>query len=81
MSDILKNLKKLCEEHEKHLSELKQRISEIENIPKATKAKALVGKCFKYPNTYSTGFGMFGAVSTGRVRRNGFIYKRITDCD
>lgn len=52
MSELVKNLKKLCDVHEQQLSDLRTKIREIDGIPKA---KALVGKCFKYQG----GFGMF----------------------
>jgi hypothetical protein len=66
MNDVTKSLQQLCEEHEKQLHELRLRIREIEYVPKA---KALVGKCFKYPANY--GFG--GKVS--------YTYKRIVSYD
>src|SRR5579872_1778329 len=75
MNDIVTNLKKLCEEHEKHLTSIRQRINEIELYPQA---KALVGKCFKCPLDYTSGFGFFGTTVRARRKRNvGAIYKRI----
>lgn len=72
MNDILANLRKLCEEHEKHLSDLRHKINEIDYIPKAT---ALVGKCFKYQENSS----MFGFSS--RRLKGAYVYKRIIGSD
>ena len=46
---LVDNLKKLCNEHEIQARTIRDRIREIEDIPKA---KALVGKCYKYLNSY-----------------------------
>lgn len=69
MNDILNNLKKLTEEHEQHLSDIRLKIREIDTIPKA---KALVGRYFRY----SGGFGFFGM-----KRVKSYIYKRVVDTD
>lgn len=75
MSNIVDNLKKLCEEHEKHLYDIRQRINEIEYYPLA---KGLVGKCFKVPMGYSSGFGFFGTTTAKvRTKNTGYTYKRI----
>ena len=58
MSDLIENLKKLCTAHEKELNTLRDKIREIEYVPKA---KALIGKCFKYPNSYGFGTKRFWA--------------------
>lgn len=63
MSELVKNLKKLCDVHEQHLINIRTRIRDIEGIPKA---KALVGKCFKYQG----GSGMF------HYKKN-WTYKRV----
>ena len=73
MSDeLVKNLQKLCDEYEKQLCDIRIKIREIDTLPKA---KALVGKYFKY----SGGFGFFGAKKV-----KSYIYKHIvgvdTDC-
>lgn len=73
MSEIVDNLKKLCEEHEKQLNEIRQRINDIEYIPLA---KSLVGKCFKYPSGSSGYFG-FPGVSPRMMRKKTYVYKRI----
>lgn len=67
MSDIVKNLRKLCDAHEEQLNDLRLKIRELEGIPKA---KALVGKCFKYHG----GFGMFNY-------KRAWIYKRVVASD
>jgi hypothetical protein len=61
--DVIKNLKELSIAYEKHISEIRDKIRILESVPKA---QALVGKCFKYRNSY-----FFGR------RRRGWIYKRI----
>ena len=71
MSDIVFNLKKLSDEHEQHLRDIRQKIAEIELYPQA---KNLVGKCFKCPIGYSN-YGSFGAPV--KIRTTGYIYKRI----
>ncbi len=63
MSDIIKNLKELCEQHELHLHKLHQKIRILDTIPKA---KALVGKCFKYKSGFVFGGG-----------NRGWFYKRV----
>jgi hypothetical protein len=63
---LIENLKKLSGEHEKHLSDIREKIRKLDAIPKA---KALVGKCFKYRN--SGGF-MFSS-----SRHNGWVFKRV----
>ena len=76
MSDeLLDSLKKLCEEHERQLSELRHKITEIDYIPKA---KALIGKCFKYKG--SIGFYGFGVSKRARGR-GPYVYKRIVGVD
>lgn len=62
MSDLVENLKKLCMEHENHIMELRDKIRTIEYVPKA---KALVGRCFKYSN------------SVGLSNRKFWTYKRV----
>lgn len=61
--DVVKNLKKLTVEHEKQLSEIRERIRVIDTHPKAV---ALVGKCFKYRNGH-----FFGTYTKG------WVYKQI----
>ena len=75
MSEIVNNLKKLCDEHEKQLSDLRQRINEIEYIPLA---KSLVGSCFKYS---SGSVSYFGFGMSRLVKRKSYVYKRITGHD
>jgi hypothetical protein len=62
-SELVDNLLKLCEAHEDALNELRNKIKLIEGVPRA---KALIGKCFKYQNTY--GFGS----------KKWWVYKRVT---
>jgi len=62
MSELIDNLRKLCNEHEKHIIELRDKISDIEYVPRA---KALVGKCFKF------------ASSTGLNNRKCWTYKKV----
>lgn len=69
MSDIVDNLKKLEAEHEKQLYELRLKIRDIDSIPKA---KALVGRYFRY----SGGFGFFNSVKV-----KSYLYKRVVDVD
>jgi hypothetical protein len=76
MSEIVDNLKKLCEEHEKQLMEIRDKIAAIDLIPKA---KALVGQCYKSPNNYSGYFG-FG-ITARKVGRKSYVYRRIVDYD
>jgi hypothetical protein len=52
MSDIINNLKKLEKEYQKAIFEIRDKISDLEDIPKA---KALVGKYFKSSNSYGHG--------------------------
>ncbi len=73
--DLITNLKKLAEEHEKHLYEIKQKITDLDYIPKA---KALIGKCFKYPG--GSGFYAFG-VSMRLKGKTSYVYKRIIGAD
>lgn len=60
---IIENLKKLQEEHRKHMDDIHQKITDIDLIPKA---KALVGKCFKHKSG-----NFFG------VHLRGWCYKHI----
>ena len=62
MSELLDNLKKLAGMYSKNLSEIREKISTLEDVPKA---KALVGKFFKYQNGYN---------ATEKL----WLYKRIT---
>lgn len=73
--DLLEGLKKLCEEHERQLQELRQKINEVDYFPKA---KALVGKCFKYPGGAS--YYAFGIRGRG-ITKMSYIYKRIIGAD
>ena len=68
-AELIENLRKLSGEHEKHLSTLREKIRIIDSAPKA---KALVGKCFKYQ---SGGTYMFGGKSKG------WIFKHIVAAD
>ena len=73
MSDeILKNLKKLSDEYEQQLQDLRFKIREIDSIPKA---KALVGRCFKLSSSTQPGF--FPS------KHKSIVYKRVvgTDCE
>lgn len=63
MSELVDNLLKLIEAHENQVGELRNKIKLIEGVPKA---KALIGKCFKYLNTY------------GFNSKKWWIYKRVT---
>jgi|SRR5579864_3236098 len=57
--ELIENLKKLSGEHEKHLSDIREKIRVLDSVPKA---KALVGKCFKYR---SGGAFLFGGRAKG----------------
>ena len=46
---IIKNLKELADRHMHEYSLVNQKIKQIDHVPKA---RALVGRCFKYRNTY-----------------------------
>ena len=72
--DLLEGLRKLCEEHERQLQELRQKINEVDYFPKA---KALVGKCFRYKG----GSGLYGFGIGMRARKGVYIYKRIIGSD
>lgn len=72
--DLLEGLRKLSEEHERQLTEIRQKINEIDYIPKA---KSLIGKCFKYSG--SAGFYGFGV--SMRSRKGAYVYKRIIGAD
>lgn len=61
--DIINNLKRLREEHDRQLVDIRTKLHAIETIPKA---KALTGKCFKYLNSF--GF-----------KANSWIYIHILD--
>jgi hypothetical protein len=54
---VVENLKKLQDEHRKHMDDIHKKIEDIEVVPKA---KALVGKCFKYRNGH-----FFGSYTKG----------------
>jgi hypothetical protein len=49
MDDLVDNLKKLAQQYSIELSKIRDKINSIEDVPKA---QALVGKCFKYPNSF-----------------------------
>lgn len=49
MSDVIENLKKLAEEFRNRLYEVEGKIRILEDAPVA---KSLVGKCFKYRNSF-----------------------------
>lgn len=66
MSDLVENLKKLSREHEKHIADIRDKIREIEEIPRT---KALVGKCFKYSSSFDFSFNKTG--------KKWWIYKRV----
>lgn len=76
--DVLDGLKKLTDEYEAQLADIRQRMNEVEYFPLA---KSLVGQCFKYPSSSSyNGFGFL----TNRVRvptRRSYVYKRIIGAD
>jgi hypothetical protein len=55
--DVIENLKKLTEEHEKELCDIREKIRVMDTIPKA---RVLVGKCFKYRNTHTFGAPTYG---------------------
>lgn len=61
--DVIKNLRDLQTKFERELSEISQKIRILDTVPKA---KALVGKCFKYKNSYTYSGG-----------KRGVIYKRV----
>jgi len=69
MTDIINDLKKLESEHEKQLLEIRLKIRDIDSIPKA---KALVGRYFRYAG----GFGFLHAVKV-----QSYIYKRVIGID
>jgi|SRR5665213_2230945 len=78
MSDeVLVSLKKLTEEYERQLAEIRHRINEVEYIPLA---KSLVGQCFKYPN-HSSSYFAFGISSKKSRRKKDWTYKRIIGAD
>jgi hypothetical protein len=60
MSDMLTRLKKLSESMMEEYRKVQSKIQQIEDLPKA---KALVGKYFKYKGVYHP--------------KDGFIYKRV----
>lgn len=64
---IVENLKKLQDEHRKYMDDIHRKITDIEVVPKA---KALVGKCFKYRNGH-----FFGTYTKG------WTYKHIVACN
>lgn len=49
MSDEIKNLKKIESEYYRQIQEIKEKIKLLEELPRA---KSLVGKCFKYLNSF-----------------------------
>jgi len=61
--EIVDNLTKLAKEHQKHMDNIREKVRAIVDIPKA---QALVGRYFKYPNSY-----VFGGM------RRGIVYKHI----
>ncbi len=61
--DVIKNLQELSTQYEKHLAEVRDKIRILDSVPKA---QALVGKCYKFRNSYWYG-----------RRRKGWVYKRI----
>ena len=61
--EIIENLKKLSDTHRKHIDDIQTKIRMLDSIPKA---QALVGRCFRYPNSY-----IFGGL------RKGMAYRRV----
>jgi hypothetical protein len=49
MNDPIENLKKVAEEYRKNLYEVQDKLRLLVDVPRA---KALLGKCFKYLNSY-----------------------------
>lgn len=63
MDDIIKNLNDIRTKHENEINKIRDKIRILDSIPKA---KALLGKCFKYRNGFT-----FGG------NRRGWVYKHI----
>lgn len=66
MKDVIENLKKLAEEYRNQLGEINHKISKLEDEPRA---KALVGKYFKYSNSYGNGTRWWLYIRIAGVRK------------